>query len=261
MSANFTWVDTHCHLEKAEESLESIITKSKNLNVTKFITIGTEHSSNQAVDIISESNTDIFGTVGFHPHDASDYQKIHADWMIQAIKKNSKILAIGECGLDYFYEYSDKASQKLTFAAQLEIAIQLNFPVVIHSRNAEQDTIDIIDALSTNHLTGVFHCFTSSMQLAKYALNKGFYISFNGICTFPKSEDVRAVLKYTPKDRILLETDSPFLAPVPCRGKTNFPVYVSIVGEYIARFLDIETSQMAHLTEQNTKTLFPRFMP
>ena len=260
MSANFTWVDTHCHLEKAEEPLESIITKSKDLNVTKFITIGTEHSSNQEVNHITKTNNDIFGTIGFHPHDASGFQQTHVEWMIQAIEENTKILAIGECGLDYFYEYSDKASQKSAFAAQLQLASQLNFPVVIHTRNAEQDTMDIIEASSTKGLTGVFHCFTSSMQLAKYALNKGFYISFNGICTFPKSEDVRAILKYTPLDRILLETDSPFLAPVPHRGKTNFPGYVSIVGEYVANFLKLEPQKLAKLTEQNTKTLFPRFI-
>jgi len=191
MSANFTWVDTHCHLEKTEESLESVISKSKKLNVCKFITIGTEHTSNQTIDQITQSNDDIYGTVGFHPHDASEYQQEHADWMIQAIEKNSKMLAIGECGLDYFYEYSDKTSQKSAFAAQLEIAAQLGLPVVIHTRNAEQDTKAILDASLSNGLTGVFHCFTSSLDLAKYALDKGFYISFNGICTFPKSEDVR----------------------------------------------------------------------
>lgn len=260
MSANFTWVDTHCHLEKSEESLESIISKSKDLNVTKFISIGTDHSSNQEVNHISQTNTDIFGTIGFHPHDASDFQQTHADWMIQAIEKNTRLLAIGECGLDYFYEYSDKASQKSAFAAQLELANQLDMPVVIHTRNAEQDTMDIMDTASSNGLTGVFHCFTSSRQLAKYALNKGFYISFNGICTFPKSEDVRAILKYTPQDRVLLETDSPFLAPVPHRGKINFPGYVSIVGEYVANFLNLEPQKLAELTEQNTKTLFPRFI-
>ena len=261
MSANFTWVDTHCHLEKSEEPLENIISKSKKLDVSKFITIGTEHDSNQNVDQITQSNDDIYGTVGFHPHDASEYQQIHADWIIQAIEKNSKIVAVGECGLDYFYEYSDKTSQKSAFAAQLEIANQLNIPVVIHTRNAEQDTIDIIEAMPPNQLKGVFHCFTSSLDLAKYALKKGFYLSFNGICTFPKSEDVRAILKYTPRDRILLETDSPFLAPVPHRGKTNFPGYVSIVGEYVAKFLNLAPKELAQVTEQNTKTLFSRFMP
>ncbi|MBT4286029.1 MAG: TatD family hydrolase [Deltaproteobacteria bacterium] len=261
MSANFTWVDTHCHLEKTEEPLESVISKSKKLNVSKFITIGTEHTSNQNIDQITQSNEDIYGTVGFHPHDASEYQQVHADWMIQAIEKNAKILAIGECGLDYFYEFSDKTSQKSAFASQLEIANEFKFPVVIHTRNAEQDTIDIMEAMPSNHLNGVFHCFTSSLDLAKYALNKGFYLSFNGICTFPKSDDIRAILKYTPQDRILLETDSPYLAPVPHRGKTNFPGYVSIVGEYIADFLNLEPLKLAQETEQNAKTLFPRFMP
>ena len=259
-SRNLKWVDSHCHLEMLKEDIPAVLAKSREMGVFRYITIGIEHNSSQQVDTMTQTYSGVFGTVGCHPHSASQFEEPHLDWMRRRLETNRKLLGLGECGFDLFYRLSEKEDQRRVFIRQLELSAELKMPVVVHTREAEKETRELLEAFHKNALTGVFHCFTSSLELAKYVLNRGFYISFNGICTFPKSDNVRAILKYTPLDRILLETDSPYLSPVPVRGKPNFPGNVSIVGSFIADYLQIPTHDLAAIVRNNLTSLFSRYI-
>ncbi|MBU2512229.1 TatD family hydrolase [bacterium] len=253
------WVDSHCHLEMLKEDLDVVMDKNQETGTTYCVTIGTSHKSNTLIQQLLQDYPNLYGTFGFHPHGASAVQESHYDWIKDNLESNHKIVAIGECGYDLFYEYSDRSTQATVFERQLFLASEMNMPVVIHSRDADSLTCEMLDLFKGKALTGVVHCFTSDLSQAKYLLDYGFYLSFNGICTFPQAETVREVLKYVPMDRILLETDSPFLSPVPYRGKPNYPGRVSIVGEFVADLLGISTVQLANQVLNNTRTLFPRF--
>ncbi|MCP4752461.1 MAG: TatD family hydrolase [Proteobacteria bacterium] len=258
MDQNHKWIDSHCHLEMLKGNTQDALEKSFRQGMRICISIGTNHESNRKVQQYCGIYDQVFGTFGFHPHTASKFEWDHLYWIKREIEKDDKIVAIGECGFDFFYSYSKKDEQKEAFAAQLSLASELGIPVVIHSRDADQETRDMLDSFKGKNLTGVIHCFTSTLELAKYVLDAGFYLSFNGICTFPQADSVRRVLKYTPRDRILLETDAPYLSPVPYRGKPNIPGHVSIIGEYIADFLKMPIERFSELVFQNTITLFPR---
>ncbi len=222
------------------------------------ITIGTSHQANLQVKELCQNFDIVYGTLGFHPHDASQVEDGHLQWIREEFQANQKMIAVGECGYDLFYEHSKKADQAKVFESQLNLAAELDMPVVIHSREADQEMRDMLNAFKNKNLSGVVHCFTSDLDQAKFILDYGFFLSFNGICTFPQAETVREVLKYTPLDRLLLETDSPYLSPVPFRGKPNIPGRVSIVGEYVADYLKISTEKLSNQVLENTKTLFPR---
>lgn len=258
MHQDLPWVDSHCHLEMLKDDIDSVLAKSREMSVNQVITIGTDETSNQQVNTLTKTHTEVFGTVGCHPHNASAFTETHRGWMKDQLIHNLKLLGIGECGFDFFYGFLEEEDQRRTFIRQFELAIELDLPLVIHTREAEKQTIEVLDQFQANLPAGVFHCFTSSLDLARYVLDRGYYISFNGICTFPKSENVRAILQYTPLDRMLLETDSPYLSPVPFRGKPNFPGNVSIIGEYISDFLKIPATELASITHQNLNNLFPR---
>lgn len=259
MTSKPVWVDSHCHLEMLKEDLNVVMEKNLEAGTNSCITIGTSHKSNKIVKQLTGEYPNIYGTFGFHPHGASDVQNSDFNWIEDNLVDNPKIVAIGECGFDLFYEYSDRKIQAEVFEKQLMLAIQTELPVVIHSRDADALTCDMLEMYRNQGLNGVVHCFSSDLAQAKYLLDYGFYLSFNGICTFPQADMVREVLKYMPMDRILLETDAPFLSPVPFRGKPNFPGRVSIVGEYVAELLALETAQLADQVLENTKRLFPRF--
>ena len=192
-------------------------------------------------------------------HNAREYTEEHGSWIKTTAQTHPKIIAIGECGYDFFYNHSDAKEQEIAFTKQLEIAVETGLPVVIHTRNAEKETRKTLEPFLSQGITGVFHCYTSSQELAEFALEAGFYLSFNGIVTFPKSDNVRELLSMTPINRLLLETDAPFLTPVPYRGKKNFPGYLSLVGKYIAEYLTIDESKLAQQVSDNTKTLFHRY--
>lgn len=253
------WIDSHCHLEMTKESIPDLFIKTGLSDVLECcITIGTDHTSNQQVVKMCNAYPQLYGTLGVHPHEASKLTNEHLTFLEQEAANNPDIVAIGECGFDYFYGFSDQKSQREAFEKQLNIAACLNLPVVIHTREAENETMEVLNQYKNANLKGVFHCFTSSERLARFALDLGFYISFNGIATFPKSEDVRTILKLMPSNRILLETDSPYLAPVPHRGKPNTPKHIPVIGQFISEFLDIPVEDFAKLTSDNTKRLFSR---
>jgi TatD DNase family protein len=258
MSQNPEWIDSHCHLEMLKGEPKQILEKCFHQDVGTCVTIGTNHSSNQQILQYCKDFSQVYATLGIHPHEAASFQDEHLDWIRKEANNNKKIIGIGECGFDLYYERSPETDQKNAFVAQLDLAVELALPVVIHSREADSITRDVIDGYKQKQLTGVVHCFTSDIDQARYMLDAGFYLSFNGICTYPTAESVREVLKFTPLDRILLETDAPFLSPQTKRGKPNNPGNVSIVGKFIANYLNIPSDEFAGLTANNTHNLFPR---
>lgn len=213
---------------------------------------------------VAERHKNVWVTLGTHPHDASrdEEQAVTADHMIARIQSDHKIIGIGESGLDYYYDYSTPTDQDRSFRKHIQVCMETDLPLIVHARDADQDIIKIIKdeiaANPTKTLKGVMHCFSSSRWMAEEALALGFYMSASGIITFKKSEELRDIFKQVPLDRLLVETDSPFLAPDPYRGKTNEPAYVAHTGKKLAYIKDISLEDMAHQTSQNFFTLFSR---
>jgi TatD DNase family protein len=258
MNKKPAWVDSHCHLEMLKEDVERVMEQSQAAGMKFCITIGTDQPANLRVKQLCRQFENVYGTLGFHPHGASEFEPEHLSWIREELQTNKKLVAIGECGYDLYYRFSKKEDQARVFESQLNLAVELDLPVVIHSREADEPTREMLAAFKDKNLKGVVHCFTSDREQARFVLDYGFLLSFNGICTFPQSESVREVLKFTPLDRLLLETDSPYLSPVPFRGKPNLPGRVAIVGEYIANYLGISVEQLSQQVLDNTKMLFSR---
>ncbi len=237
-------IETHCHLDYLKaEPLEEIRKKIKEAGITKVITIGVDPLNLDKVMELSNTSEEIYFTQGIHPHDAKEVTQAEYDKII-ARASMPKMVAVGEIGLDYHYNNSPPEIQREAFEKQLQLACDLDLPVVIHTRDADEDTRAIIKNFSkTLKRKGVVHSFTSSLELAEFVLQEGFYIGFNGIITFKKAENVQEVVKITPTDRILFETDSPFLTPVPHRGKENAPFYLTHIAAKIAELkgVDLET--------------------
>ena len=253
-----SWIDSHCHLDMLERGVSSAFTPISESELKLCLTIGTQSESIPKILQYVQDDHRVYGALGIHPHHAQELDQTVLSDLRTAIENEQKIVAIGECGYDFHYHHSTPEEQKTAFEQQLDLALELDLPVIIHTREAEEETIRSLDHYKSKNLRGVFHSFTSSPALAEYALKAGFYISFNGIATFPKSTLVRDILKITPLDRILLETDSPFLSPIPLRGQTNLPINVGLVGKFLADFLQISAEEFAEQTKSNTLTLFSR---
>ncbi len=253
-------IDSHFHLDYLKANEEAVlIQEAKNEGVTLFMTISVSTENLQTVIDISDKYKEIYCTQGIHPHDASQF----SDSIGEIIKTNAmnkeKVLAIGEIGLDYHYDKSPRDIQKKAFIDQLAIATDLDLPIVIHTRDAEEDTLEIIKNHAGNlKAKGVFHSFTSKIELAHFALEQDFYIGFNGIITFKNAENVRKVVEITPLNRILLETDSPFLTPTPHRGKENSPKYLKHIAQKIA---EIKNVSFEEVVEHSTKNFYNLFNP
>ncbi|NQU63465.1 MAG: TatD family hydrolase [SAR324 cluster bacterium] len=259
MDKNSTpWVDSHCHLEMLKGDISTVLENGFQEGLAFCVSVGTSAAANQKVIELCDKYDDVFGTLGFHPHAASQFDTAQLDGIKKEIVSNQKIVAVGGCGFDFYYNRSRKKDQKEAFSAQLDLAVESGVPVVMHTRDADAEVKDMLQCYRGVGLRGVVHSFTSTVEQARYLLDFGFYLSFNGISTYPKAGQVRDVLKYTPKDRILLETDAPYLSPVPLRGKPNVPGNVSIVGRFVAEFLKLSPDYLAQLVLQNTLTLFPR---
>lgn len=252
-------IETHCHLDYLKERpLADTLAQSQGVNIEKVITIAVAPDNLSSVRELTGAAPWVYGTQGIHPHEAETYTD-EVEREIRAHGGDEKIVAIGEIGLDYFYDNADREVQKAVFRRQLQIACDLNQPVVIHSRDADEDTIAILREFeSTLTRRGVIHSFTSGPGLARYALAQGWCLGFNGITTFNKAENVRDIVRMTPIEQILLETDSPFLTPVPYRGRENAPFYLPFVAEKIAEVKDLPLGQVLHHTYQNSlRTFFP----
>jgi|TARA_B100001939_G_scaffold237046_1_gene204541 TatD DNase family protein len=261
MQSNLPIIDSHAHLDypKIIEQLDDVIKRANEAGVKKIISIGVKLSKSKNVQAISEKYEDIFFSAGIHPHEASsEPDACNLEAIIQAAS-HPKCVAIGEAGLDYFYDHSPQEAQQDSFRVQIQAARELDLPIIIHSRDADEDMASIIEEeYEKSPFKGVLHCFSSGKDLAKRAINKGFYISFSGILTFPKSTELREIASKVPCDRILVETDAPFLAPVPFRGKTNEPAYTVYTLKTLSEAIGKPFDEMAKQTFQNTLKLFSK---
>lgn len=252
-------IETHCHLDYLKDRpLEETLEQTRGVNIEKVITIAVSPDNLSRVRELSQIAPWVYGTQGIHPHDAESYSD-DVETEIRAHARDEKIVAVGEIGLDYFYDNADRNVQREVFRRQLQIACDTDRPVVIHSREADEDTIDILGEFEdTLKRRGVIHSFTSGPGLARYALDQGWCLGFNGITTFNKAENVRDIVRMAPIDQILLETDSPFLTPVPYRGRENAPFYLPFVAEKIAEVKELPLDQVISQTYTNSlRTFFP----
>lgn len=250
-------IETHCHLDYLKQaSLDEILNSSREANIEKIITIAVEPENLDKVLEISEKYEEVFFSQGIHPHDAIKYND-EVGKTIQARCSHPKMLAVGEIGLDFYYNNSPKETQIEVFEKQLQIAIDEDKPVIIHSRDAEEETIQVLEKYQAKlKRKGVIHSFTSKPSLAEYALKIGFYLGFNGIITFKNAQNVRDVVEMAPLASILLETDAPFLTPVPHRGKENAPFYLPHIAEKIAEIKGVSVAEVFATCYQNSLNLF-----
>jgi TatD DNase family protein len=250
-------IETHCHLDYLKEySLEQVVEQAQEVGIEKIITIAVSPDNLEKVMHLTQQHPMIWGTQGVHPHDAQHFQK-DTESQIRENAQHERILAIGEIGLDYFYEHTDRKVQQQVFENQLQIASDMNLPVVIHSREADEDTMSILKNFeSTLKKRGVIHSFTSGPELAQYAIDQGFCLGFNGICTFNTAENVRDIIRMTPIEQIILETDAPYLTPVPYRGKENASFYLPFVAEKVAEVKELEVNDFLKVVYKNSQALF-----
>jgi TatD DNase family protein len=249
-------IETHCHLDYLEgESLLETLNAAQQVGVERIVTIAVSPDNLSKVRELTRHDI-VWGTQGVHPHDAEQFTEATAD-EIRAHGGDAKILAIGEIGLDYYYDHADRTVQKQVFEQQLQLAVELDLPIVVHTREADDDTQAILGNFST-HLKkkGVIHSFTSGLPLAEYCLSEGFMLGFNGIITFNRADNVREVLSATPMAQMVVETDAPYLTPVPYRGKPNAPKYLPFIIEKIADVKETSIDEVLTQTYQNAQKLF-----
>lgn len=254
-------IETHFHLDMLKaDSRDEVVKKCLQHNIEKMITISTSANNLDEVIAIAETYPLIYCTQGLHPHDGKEWNddvKAHVLKNINDPKRNQKIVAIGEIGLDYYYSKSPREEQLKAFEEQLQIAVDHNLPTVIHTRDADEDTIAVLKNFSSSlKRKGVVHSFTSGLALAQFALDEGFCLGFNGIITFKNAENVRDALRITPLNRILLETDSPFLTPDPYRGVENAPYYLPFIAEKIAEVKGVSLEEVLKSAYKNSVDLF-----
>ena len=251
--------ETHFHLDYLKEgSAEEILQAARAIGVKRFMTISVEPDNMPTALSLAEAHTDVYATLGVHPHEAASYDDTTTAYLrTHAI--HDKVVAIGEIGLDYYYDHCDRGVQRKVFCQQLEMAIETRLPVVIHTREADADTDAILREYAPNMAAkGVIHSFTSGIDLARTAVEQGFCLGINGIVTFNKADNVREVVAETPLDQLLLETDAPYLTPVPYRGNENAPRYLPFIAERIADVKQLPVEQVLEQTWQNSlRTFFP----
>ena len=256
------FVDSHCHIDGAEYDADrkEVIRRARDAGVTTMLNVGTgdPHSGafERAVEL-AEKHTDIYAAVGVHPHDAKLFTDRAEQRLLDLVKQGRRVIAWGEIGLDYHYDHSPRDVQRKVFERQLRLARLLELPVVIHSREANADTIAILrEELAGYERGGVLHCFGGSLEMATSAIDLGFFISFAGNLTFQKAEDLRSIARQLPLDRLLIETDCPYLTPVPFRGKRNEPARVVETARCLAELHGRELEEIGHITGENFGKLF-----
>lgn len=242
------WIDNHCHFG---DDVEASIDAARAVGVAKFIDVGCDLASSSACVSRAHGHEQIYATVGLHPHEAK-----HGLDGLEELLGRPHVVAVGECGLDYHYNHSPSNDQRDMFAAQISMAQKHNLPLVIHTREAWEETFEILDAQGMPDQT-IFHCFTGGPDEATACLERGGYLSFSGIVSFKSATDVQAAAQLCPLDRLLVETDSPYLAPVPHRGKPNQPAWVSVVGEVLASLREDTVANIADATWRNAHRAYP----
>jgi TatD DNase family protein len=260
-------IDSHCHLnyDYSPKSREDILREAREAGVTTLITVGTEFGTISEVQAISEQHPEVFHSIGIHPHDAntfgeSDSEVLASFQKLETAARNPKCLAIGEIGLDYHYDHSPREIQRLRLDQQLELALKLRLPVIIHSREAEEDLLrsltEYAKKVPAGDIPGVIHCFSGTRAFGEACLTLGFSISFSGILTFKNAEELRECARHFPMDKILVETDSPYLAPVPYRGKKCEPSMVKFTAQKLAELKGLSMDEVTRITAANSQRLF-----
>ena len=252
-------VDSHCHLDfdNLYNDLDNVIKRAEINEVKYLLTISTNLKSFEKIKIIVEKYKNIYGTFGIHPHETKDFKNIDSKFIVKKKEAHKKIIGIGETGLDYYYNHSDKKIQKASFVQHIKAASEIGIPVIVHSRNAENDTYDILKNENKNsNLKVLIHCFTGSKSFAKKIVDLGFYISVSGIITFKNSTELMDTVSYIPTDRLLVETDSPYLAPIPYRGKSNEPSYIKHTVEKLSHLKKIPVNDIMKTTSNNFFKMF-----
>jgi TatD DNase family protein len=253
-------IDSHCHLnyDGLAERQDEVLATARARGVAGFLNISTRQREWNDVIAAAERNPDVWASVGVHPHEADAHPDLGAAALVEGAD-HPRVIAIGECGLDYFYDKSDRAAQRERFQAHIEAARQTGLPLVVHTREAEDDSAEMLErAVGEGDVTGVLHCFTGSAELARKALDIGFFISLSGIVTFKNARDLQETARAIPLDRLLVETDSPFLAPVPHRGKTCEPAFVADTAAFVADLRGESPETLADATTANFFRLFSR---
>jgi TatD DNase family protein len=250
-------IDSHCHLdhEPLLSDLSNVIKRSKNIGIEKLLTISTSFESFAKIKEIINRDEIIYGTVGIHPHE-TEKDIIKSREIINFLNENKKIIGIGETGLDFYYNNSDKIKQISSFREHIEASIITNKPLIIHSRNAEDETYGILNEYKDKKLKILMHCFTGSKEFSKKLLSLDSYFSASGIITFKNSIDLQKTFKSLPLEKLLIETDSPFLAPVPNRGKKNEPSFIDYTAAKLAEIKDITKQKLIEITTNNFNKLF-----
>ena len=253
-------IDSHCHLnyEGLVERQEEVLDHARERGVHGFLNISTRQREWDDVISVAERHPDVWASVGVHPHEADAHPDLGAAALVERTK-HPRVIGIGECGLDYYYDKSDRQAQRERFQAHIDAARQTGLPLIVHTREAEEDTAEILDAaVKQDGVTGVLHCFTGSAELARKGLDLGFFISLSGIVTFKNARDLQETAKWLPSDQMLVETDSPFLAPVPHRGQKCEPAFVADTAAFVAELRGEEPERLAESTTANFFRLFSK---
>lgn len=252
--------DSHCHLnyKGVAEASEEVLARARASGVVAMLNISTRESEWDAIIGTAEREPDVWATVGIHPHEADEHPHVDTACLVAAAA-NPRVVGIGESGLDYYYEHSDRAAQQRSFRSHLAACRETGLPIVVHTRDAEDDTAAILrEELGKGTFPGVLHCFTGSAELAGIALDLGFFISISGIVTFKSAQNLQAVARDLPLERLLIETDAPFLAPVPHRGKQGEPAFVADTCRFLAQLRDENPDELAEATRANFHRLFAK---
>ncbi len=254
-------IDSHCHLDydPMASDIEGTLRRAQNQGVDLFLTICTDFSKIPVVTSLAESDERIFASVGVHPHEAEKVDKdVDLFKLLTEAAQHPRVVGLGETGLDYYYTHSPKDEQKKAFEAHIMAALAADLPLIVHTRDAEEDTIELLKTVGQGRVRGLIHCFTGSEKLRDQALDLGFYISISGIITFQKAASLRDVVKGVPLNRLMVETDAPYLAPEPYRGKSNEPAYVVETAKKLAELKEVGFNQLCEQTSQNFLTLFSK---
>lgn len=253
-------IDSHCHLEYEGlvEDQAGVLNRARDAGIGGFLNISTRQREWERVVSTAERERDVWASVGIHPHEADAHERMGEGALLEAAA-NPRVIAIGETGLDYYYDKSDRTVQQALFRTHIAVARETGLPVIVHTRDAEQDTIAILsDEMEKGAFHGLIHCFTASAEFAGNALELGLTISLSGIVTFKSAKDLQAIASELPEDRLLVETDAPFLAPVPHRGRTCEPAFTADTARFVASLRAVEPEALAEVTTRNFFTLFTK---
>ncbi len=258
------FVDSHCHIDGAEFDADraEVIKRAEDAGVKVMLVVGTGDATNYGnftrVVELAERNENIFASIGVHPHDAKEYDNAAEKHLIDLAKSSKKVIAWGEIGLDFYYDHSPREIQREVFIKQIRAAGELDLPIIIHSRDADDETVEVLTAECSdeNFRGGVMHCFGGTAAMAEALMKIGFFISFAGNVTFKKAENLREAARVVPLDKLLVETDCPFLSPAPFRGKRNEPMFVVETAKFLAEFYAIKLEELANQTTRNFLDFF-----